>query len=83
MKNTIILKEFSDLSSGAVQVTHASAPANADSQPQRMSKSARRFAVRQAKRVEKRVEKFRELLHRRYTAPFKSAISYRHWGINE
>ena len=79
MKNTIILKEFSDLSSGAVQVTHATAPANADSQPQRMSKRARRFAVRQAKRV----EKFREMLHRRCTTPFASVIPYHHWGINE
>ena len=83
MKTTITLKEFSALSPVAVQVTHATAPANADSQPQRMSKRARRFAVRQAKRVEKRVEKFREMLHRRYTTPFACVIPYHHWGINE
>jgi hypothetical protein len=79
MKTTIVLKESSDLSSGAVQATHSNAPASPESSPHRASDSVRRFALRQARRV----EKFREMLRRRETAPFASAIPYRHFGINE
>jgi hypothetical protein len=79
MKTRIVLKEFSALPSGAVQVTHASAPANPESSPKRMSDSVQRFAVRQVKRA----EKFREMLRRRDTTPFASAIPYHRFGINE
>jgi hypothetical protein len=79
MKTRIVLKEFSALPSGAVQVTHASAPANPESSLQRASDSVRRFAVQQAKRA----EKLREMLHRRATTPLASAIPHRHFGINE
>ena len=73
MKTTITLKEFSALPSGAVQVSHASAP---DSQPQPTTESVNGFHVP----PDRNADNFRELLHRRYTTPFVSAIS---WGINE
>ena len=79
MKTTIILKEFSALSSGAVQVTHVNAPASPESSPQRTPNIVRRFAVRQAKRA----EKFREMLRRRATTPLAGAIPYHRWGLNE
>ena len=79
MKTTITLKEFSALPSGAVQVRHAPAPAGADSQPQPTTESVNGFHVP----PDKSDESFRELLDRRYTTPFVSAISYRRWGINE
>ena len=79
MKTTIMLKEFSALSSGAVQVTHANAPASPESSLKRMPNIVRRFAVRQAKRA----EKFREMLRLRETTPFASVNSHHRWGINE
>jgi len=68
MKTAITLKEFSDLSSGAVQVTHATALAIPQSSPQHDDPTG---------------EDFREMQHRRYTAPFPCPSPYQHWGINE
>ena len=79
MKTTITLKEFSDLSPVAVQVTHAAAPANADSQPQPTTESVNGFHVP----ADKSDESSRELLHHRYNAPLVSLNSYHRWGINE
>ena len=79
MKTTITLKEFSALPFGAVQVRQATAPANADSQPQPTTESVNGFHAP----PDNRDESFRELLHRRYTTPFVSAISHHRWGINE
>ena len=79
MKTTITLKEFSALPFGAVQVRQATAPANADSQPQPTTESVNGFHVP----PDKSAESFRESLHQRYTAPFVSAIPYHRWGINE
>ena len=79
MKTQITSKEFSALSSGAVQVTHANAPASPESSPQRASDSVRHFAVRQIKRA----EKFREMLRRRETTPLASVIPDQRFGINE
>ncbi len=75
MKTTIMLKEFSALSFDAGMIMLA----NSGSQPQRMPNIVRRFAGRQAGRV----EEFREMLRRRETAPFASAIPYHRFGINE
>lgn len=70
MKTTITLKEFSALPSGAVRVTHATAPAIAELSPQPTQGGETN-------------EDFRELLHQRYTAPFPIESGYRHGGINE
>jgi hypothetical protein len=79
MKTTIMLKEFSALSFDAGRIATTSMPANSGSQPQQMPNIVRRFAGRQARRV----EDFREMLHRRETTPFASAISWHRSGINE
>ena len=79
MKTQITLKEFSALSFDAGRIATTFAPANSGSQPQRMPDIVRRFAGRQARRV----EKFREMLRRRETTPFASAIPYHRSGINE
>ena len=68
MKTAIIFKEFSDLSPVAVQVAHPTAPAISESPPQADDSSG---------------EDFREMLRRRSTTPFVSAISYHRWGLNE
>lgn len=79
MKTQITLKDFSALSFDTGRLAITFAAANPGSQPQGMSESVRSFAVRQAKRA----EKFREMLHRRSTTPFASAIACHRWGINE
>ena len=79
MKTTIMLKEFSALSFDAGSIVTTSTPANSGAQPQRIPNIVRRFAVRQARRA----EKFREMLRRRETTPFASAIPYHHYGIND
>ena len=79
MKTTITLKEFSGLPSGAVQIRHTTARANADSQTQPTTESVNGFDVP----PEKSGEWFRELQHQRRTTPFVIATSYRGWGINE
>jgi hypothetical protein len=67
MKTTITLKKFITLPSGAVRVTHATAPAIPESSPQPNLESVPPD------------EGFREMQHHRYTTPFP----YQHWGLNE
>jgi hypothetical protein len=55
MKTTITLKEFGDLSPGAVQITHATAAGIPKPSPQPVESSG---------------EDFREMMRRRYTTPF-------------
>ena len=78
MKTSITLKEFSELPSGAVRVSHAAAPAKADSQPQPTTESVNGFHVA----PDINDESFREL-HHRYNARFVSLNPYHRWGINE
>ncbi|MBI3850542.1 MAG: hypothetical protein HY298_09780 [Verrucomicrobia bacterium] len=79
MKTTITLKEFSALSSGTVQVKHATAPAIPESSAQPTPESIQGFHVP----TDGSDTSIHELLHRRYTAPFVSAIPYHRWGLNE
>ena len=77
MKKTITLKESSVLPSSVVQITHTSPVAEAGSQPQRTFESVPSL------NIERATESFRELLDRRYTAPYRSTAPARRWGLNE
>lgn len=79
MKTTIVLKEFDNLSAGAVQIKHASAPASVDLQSQPATGSIDGFH----EPPETRGDGFGTALHSRYTTPFVSAIPSHRWGINE
>jgi hypothetical protein len=79
MKTTSTLKEFRELSSGVVHGEPVTAPVGPKPLPKRTSDSVRRFAVQHVSRA----EQFREMLRRRETTPFVSAIPYHRWGINE
>ena len=79
MKSSITLKEFSALSSGAVKIRDANAPGIPESSPQQTFESVPDFHARHNGSE----ETFRAMLNRRYNAPYVSAISYRHYGINE
>jgi hypothetical protein len=79
MKTTITLNEFSELSPEAVGITFSSTPASSSSQPLGIPGFFRQIAEQQTKRA----EKFREMLRRRETTPFASAIPYHRFGINE
>ncbi len=68
MKTFTTLKSLSDLRSDAVQVTAAAAPEITTSSPPPDDSSG---------------EEFREMIRRRYTTPFVSAIPYQRWGLNE
>ncbi|MBI2929460.1 MAG: hypothetical protein HYY24_27670 [Verrucomicrobia bacterium] len=78
MKTAITVKEFSDWSSGAVRITHATAPAIPESSPPPPGR-VQGFPVL----PDKSDESFRESLHQRYAAPFPRESPYRHWGLNE
>ena len=79
MKTLIPLKEFSALSSGAVKITHENARAIPEWSPRPTPESVRDLPV-QPDRSDQSV---REMLDRRYTAPFPCATPYQHWGLNE
>jgi hypothetical protein len=66
-----MLREVSDLSSGAIRVTHAITTAITEDTPSPAIDSD--VSDRQ----------FREMMYRRLTMPLEGAIPYRHWGINE
>jgi hypothetical protein len=68
MKTFTTLKSLTDLRSDGVQVTEASAPEIPKPSPQPDDSSG---------------EDFREMMRRRYTTPFVSAIPYHRCGINE
>jgi len=68
MKTFFTLKSLSDLSSDAVHVKEASAPAIPESSQQSDDPTG---------------ERFREEMQRRYTTPLGSAISHHRWGLNE
>ncbi len=79
MKSSVTLKSFSALSSDVVQFTDASTSAipESSSQPRPESLQAFQSAPRKSDTSQ------RELLRRRSTAPFVSAIPYHRWGLNE
>lgn len=68
MKNHFTLKSLSDLSSEAIHGKEPAAPAIPESSQHSDDPTG---------------EGFREEMHRRYTTPFVSAISYHRWGLNE
>ena len=79
MKSLITLKEFNALSFDTVQTRHANAPGIPESSPPPLSENVPDFHGQQNGSG----ETFRAMLDRRYNAPYVSAISYRHYGINE
>jgi hypothetical protein len=68
MKNTNILKSFGDLPSVTTQVADASAPTTPESA---------------APPGDPTSEDFREMMQRRYTTAFRTAIPNHRWGLNE
>jgi len=78
MKSSITLKEFNALFD-AVQTRHANAPAIQGWSPRPTLASLPDFRAQQNGSE----DTFREMLHRRAATPSVSAISYRHYRINE
>ena len=71
MSRKIILRESSDLSCGAIQVTHTTPLSVTEASPSPAIDS------------DVSDKQFREMLYRRYTMPLEQAIPYHRWGINE
>ena len=79
MKAMLTLKSFDVLPSGAAQIAVGGLPANKSSPPQLATGSVPVLDLL----PDGSAERFREMLHRRSTAPFADTIPYRRCGICE
>jgi hypothetical protein len=80
MKSKRVFKTVHALPSDENAVAGKASPAPGATQPPPKSESIQEHGIAGALRNS---EAFREMLLRRFTAPFIPRVPYRHWGINE